>query len=138
MKNFLIENFDNIRFLFITAILFSFSVLVFVSYIINKDSYEKIVKLYEEKFDHLPLTARMARGASLIGSPAAYHAKIGFIMGSLIFPYNRVTNHDMSMEGYRFIRSLPGYLITGFRVEAATWLILTILISGLIFIENIV
>lgn len=62
MKNFLIENFDNIRFLFITAILFSFFVLVFVSYVINKNSYEKIVKLYEEKFDHLPLTARMARG----------------------------------------------------------------------------
>lgn len=48
MKNFLIENFDNIRFLFITAILFSFFVLVFVSYVINKNSYEKIVKLYEE------------------------------------------------------------------------------------------
>ncbi|WP_196208353.1 hypothetical protein [Citrobacter sp. Res13-Sevr-PEB04-36] len=138
MKNFLIENFDNIQFLFITAILFSFVVLVFVSYVINKDSYEKIVKLYEGKFDSLPQTARMARGASLIGSPAAYHAKIGFIMGSLIFPYNRVTNHDMSMEGYRFIRSLPGYLITGFRVEAAIWFILTILISGLIFIENVV
>lgn len=138
MKNFLIGNFDNIQFLFITAILFSFVALVFVSYVINKDSYDKIVKLYEGKFDNLPQTARMARGASLIGSPAAYHAKIGFIMGSLIFPYNRVTNHDMSIEGYRFIRSLPGYLITGFRVEAAIWFILTILISGLIFIENVV
>ncbi|QLZ61021.1 hypothetical protein HV079_18530 [Citrobacter freundii] len=138
MRNFLIENFDNIQFLFITAILFSFVALAFVSYVINKDSYEKIVKLYEGKFDNLPQTARMARGASLIGSPAAYHAKIGFIMGSLIFPYNRVTNHDMSMEGYRFIRSLPSYLITGFRVEAAIWFILTILISGLIFIENVV
>ncbi|MEG9426150.1 hypothetical protein [Citrobacter freundii] len=138
MKNFLIENFDNIRFLFITAILFGFFVLVFVSYVINKNSYEKIVKLYEEKFDHLPLTARMARGASLIGTPAAYHAKIGFIMGSLIFPYNRVTNHDMSMEGYRFIRSLPSGLITGFRVEAAVWFVLIMLISGLICIENIV
>lgn len=138
MKNFLIGNFDNIQYLFITAILFSFVALVFVSYVINKDSYDKIVKLYEGKFDNLPQTARMARGASLIGSPAAYHAKIGFIMGSLIFPYNRVTNHDMSIEGYRFIRSLPGYLITGFRVEAAIWFILTILISGLIFIENVV
>ncbi|EPI2800082.1 hypothetical protein ACS5LO_001507 [Citrobacter koseri] len=138
MKNFLIENFHNIKLLFIVAILFSFVVLVFVSYVINKDSYEKIVKLYEEKFDHLPQTARMAKGASLIGSPAAYHAKIGFIMGSLIFPYNRVTNNDMSMEGYKFIRSLPGSLITGFRVEATVWFILIILISGLICIENIV
>ncbi|MBD9986336.1 MULTISPECIES: hypothetical protein [Citrobacter] len=138
MKNFLIENFDNIRFLFITAILFGFVVLVFVSYVINKDNYEKIVKLYEEKFDRLPQTARLARGASLIGSPAAYHAKVGFIMGSLIFPYNRVTNHDMSIEGYTFIRNLPGYLITGFKVEAAIWFILTILISSLICIENIV
>lgn len=138
MKNFLIENLDNIRFLFITAILFSFSVLVFVSYIINKDSYEKIVKLYEGKFDHLPLTARMARGASLIGTPAAYHAKIGFIMGSLIFPYNRITNHNMSIEEYKFIRHLPSGLITGFRVEAVVWFVLTILISSLICIENIV
>ena len=127
MKNFLIENFDNIRFLFVTAILFGFVVLVFVSYVINK-----------EKFDRLPQTARLARGASLIGSPAAYHAKVGFIMGSLIFPYNRVTNHDMSIEGYTFIRNLPSYLITGFKVEAAIWLILTILISSLICIENIV
>ena len=138
MKNFLIENFHNIKLLFIVAILFSFVVLVFVSYVINKDSYEKIVKLYEEKFDHLPQTARMAKGASLIGSPAAYHAKIGFIMGSLIFPYNRVTNNDMSMEGYKFIRSLHGSLIIGFRVEATVWFVLIILISGLICIENIV
>lgn len=138
MKNFLIENFHNIKLLFIVAILFSFVVLVFVSYVINKDSYEKIVKLYEEKFDHLPQTARMAKGASLIGSPAAYHAKIGFIMGSLIFPYNRVTNNDMSMEGYKFIRSLPGSLIIGFRVEATVWFVLIVLISGLICIENIV
>ena len=138
MKNFLIENFDNIQLLFSVAFFFSFVVLLFVSYVINKDSYGKIVELYEEKFGHLPMTARMARGASLIVSTAAYHAKIGFIMGSLIFPYNRVTNHDMNIEGYRFIRSLPGYLITGFRVEAAIWFILTILLSGYICIETIV
>ena len=62
MKNFSIENFHNIKLLFIVAILFSFVVLVFVSYVINKDSYEKIVKLYEEKFDHLPQTADSPSG----------------------------------------------------------------------------
>lgn len=138
MKNFLIENYHDLKFLLIIAIMFGFVILIFISYVINKCNYEQIVKLYEKKFDRLPQTARMAKGASLISSLAAYHAKIGFIMGSLIFPYNRITNNDMSVEGYNFIRSLPGYLITGFRVEAVVWFILIILISCLIFMENIV
>ncbi|WP_247751565.1 hypothetical protein, partial [Citrobacter freundii] len=93
------------------------------SYIINIENYKKTVSLYENKFGCLPQTARMTKGASLIGSPAVYHAKIGFIMGSLIYPYNRITNHDMSIEAYNFIRNLPRELTIGFKVEAIFWLL---------------
>lgn len=42
-------------------------------------------------------------------------------MGTLIFPYNRVINHDMSIESYNYIRKLPAHLTTGFKIEAALW-----------------
>ncbi|EPG8016314.1 hypothetical protein OQO70_003266, partial [Citrobacter freundii] len=75
---------------------------------------------------------------SLIGTPAAYFAKIDFIMGSLIFPYNRVINHDMSIESYNYIRNLPGHLTTGFKIEAALWLAELVLAMAFMLIEFIV
>lgn len=123
MKSFFIENLEIIEITSIVVFLLSFLFLLFISYVINKDNYTEIVKLYEQQFGQLPLTARMSKNASLIGTPSAYHAKIGFIMGSLIFPYNRVTNHDMSIEAYNFIRHLPRELTFGFKIEAALWVI---------------
>ncbi len=58
----------------------------------------------------------MAKHASLLVMPGAYFAKIGFICESLIFPYNRVSNHDMSREAYDFIRALPSEYIIGFKL----------------------
>lgn len=98
-------------------------ILILISYVINDEKYKKIVILYEEEFGRLPITASLARTASLIGTPGIYFAKIDFIMSSLIFPYNRVFNNDMSIEAYHFIRSLPKELTTGFKVEAAFWFV---------------
>ncbi len=112
--------------------------IIFISYVINGYNYKIIAKAYENKFGLLPQTARLARGASLIGTPAAYFAKIDFIMGSLIFPYNRVINHDMSIESYNYIRNLPGHLTTGFKIEAALWLAELVLAMAFMLIEFIV
>ena len=126
MNNFFIENAEVLTVLLTILFFLCFLLILFVSYVFNEDAYKEIVILYEQKFGRLPITAGMARYASLISSPSAYGAKIGFIMGSLIFPYNRVTNHDMSIEAYHFIRNLPTNLTLGFRIEAALWVISTL------------
>lgn len=138
MKNYLIENYTNLMFLIGVSCAFLLLVIIFISYVINGYNYKIIVKLYEDKFGSLPQTARLARGASLIGTPAAYHAKVEFVMGSLIFPYNRVINHDMSIESYNYIRNLPGHLTTGFKIEAALWLAELVLAMAFMLIEFIV
>ncbi|WP_228292021.1 hypothetical protein [Klebsiella michiganensis] len=74
-----------------------------------------------DKYTRLPITAALAKEASLISTPGAYHAKIGFIMGSLILPYNKITNHDMTREQYDYINGLPLKLTIGFRIEAFLW-----------------
>lgn len=55
-------------------------------------------------------------------------------MSSLIFPYNRVFNNDMSIEAYHFIRSLPKELTTGFKVEAAFWFVEFIVLAFLVIL----
>ncbi|MGR5943788.1 hypothetical protein [Enterobacter sp. C4G1] len=136
MKNFLIENASVIQLIFIIVFFLGFLLLLFVSYVFNKDAYKEIVILYEQKFGRLPLTASMAKHASLIATPSSYGAKIGFIMGSLIFPYNRVTNHDMSIEAYHFIRKLPSNLTLGFRIEAALWVVSTLAFIIALCLQN--
>lgn len=135
MKNYLIINFEAIGMsLFITLVIMTI-ILIFISSIINKENYNKITYLYEERFGNLPQTARMARGASLIGSPGIYLAKVDFIMSSLILPYNRVFNRDMSFEEYSFIRTLPSELTTGFKVEAILWIIESIVLVCFILLN---
>ncbi|ELK6654407.1 TPA: hypothetical protein ACJIKU_000540 [Citrobacter freundii] len=138
MKSYLIENYANLQGLIGISFMFLMLAIIFISYVINGYNYKIIAKAYENKFGLLPQTARLARGASLIGTPAAYFAKIDFIMGSLIFPYNRVINHDMSIESYNYIRNLPGHLTTGFKIEAALWLAELILAMAFMLIEFIV
>ena len=134
MRKFLMENYDNLDKLTAVVLMLLFISILFVSYAINKENYKKIVKLYEKRFGCLPEMARLARDASLLAI-SGYHAKVGFIMGSLILPYNRVTNHDMSIEAYNFIRNLPGELTTGFKVEAILWILSTFNFLLIIFIE---
>lgn len=135
MKNYLIINFETIGMSLFIALVTMTIILVFISSIINKENYKKITHLYEERFGNLPQTARMARGASLIGSPGIYFAKVDFIMSSLILPYNRVFNHDMSFEEYFFIRALPSELTTGFKVEAILWIIESIILVCFILLN---
>ncbi|HCB2272144.1 TPA: hypothetical protein MYR17_002677 [Citrobacter koseri] len=98
-------------------------ILILIVSFINKFYYKKIAKLYIDRYGSLPITASMAKYASLIASPGAYHAKIGFIMDSLILPYNRFSNHDMTKEQYRYINKLPIKLTIWFRVEGVLWII---------------
>ncbi|HAT6802819.1 TPA: hypothetical protein JAN03_12405 [Citrobacter freundii] len=135
MKNYLIINFETIGMSLFIALVIMTIILIFISSIINKENYKKITHLYEERFGNLPQMARMARGASLIGSPGIYFAKVDFIMSSLIFPYNRVFNRDMSFEEYFFIRTLPSELTTGFKVEAILWIIESIVLVCFILLN---
>lgn len=130
MNKYLMENFELISVCLLAMLIIIYLILIFMSYIINGENYKKIVALYENEFGCLPQTARMTKGASLISTPGIYHAKIGFIMGSLIYPYNRVTNHDMSVEAYNFIRNLPGELTLGFKIEAVFWMLGFIVFAG--------
>lgn len=135
MKNYLIINFETIGMSLFIALVIMTIILIFISSIINKENCKKITHLYEERFGNLPQMARMARGASLIGSPGIYFAKVDFIMSSLILPYNRVFNRDMSFEEYFFIRTLPSELTTGFKVEAILWIIESIVLVCFILLN---
>lgn len=75
MKNYLINNFETIGMSLFIALVIIMVILIFMSYIINEDNYKKISHLYENQFGNLPFTARMARNASLMGSPGIYLAK---------------------------------------------------------------
>lgn len=98
-------------------------ILILIISFINTFCYKKIVKLYTDKYGSLPITASMAKYSSLIATPGAYHAKIGFIMDSLILPYNRFSNHDMTKEQYEYINKLPIKLTIWFRIEGVLWII---------------
>ncbi|WP_194857432.1 hypothetical protein [Citrobacter freundii] len=131
MKKFLTDNLDVINISLGIMLVIITLILILMSYVINDEKYKKIVILYEGKLGRLPTTASLARTASLIGTPGIYFAKIDFIMSSLIFPYNRVFNNDMSIDAYHFIRSLPKELTTGFKVEAAFWFVEFIVLAFL-------
>ncbi|WP_213133351.1 hypothetical protein [Citrobacter sp. FP75] len=135
MKNYLINNFEAISMSLFIALVIVMIILIFMSYIINEDNYKKTSHLYEKQFGNLPFTARMARNASLIGSPGIYLAKVDFIMSSLLLPYNRVFNHGMSFDEYFFIRTLPSELTTGFKVEAILWVIEIIILFCFILLN---
>lgn len=123
MKKFLIDNLNIINMSLGITLFIVMLILIFMSYVIKDEKYKRIVILYEEKFGCLPATANLARTASLIVTPGIYFAKLQFIMFSLIFPYNKVFNNDMSIEAYHFIRSLPKELTTGFKIEAIFWFV---------------
>ncbi|EPG9738119.1 hypothetical protein KE027_004622, partial [Citrobacter freundii] len=72
MKSYLIENYANLQGLIGISFMFLMLAIIFISYVINGYNYKIIAKAYENKFGLLPQTARLARGASLIGTPAAY------------------------------------------------------------------
>lgn len=135
MKNYLINNFETIGMSLFIALVIIMVILIFMSYIINEDNYKKISHLYENQFGNLPFTARMARNASLMGSPGIYLAKVDFIMSSLLLPYNRVFNHGMSFDEYFFIRTLPSELTTGFKVEAILWVVEIIILFCFILLN---
>lgn len=86
MKRFLTDNLDVINMSLGIMLVIITLILILISYVINAEKYKKIVILYEEEFGRLPITASLARTASLIGTPGIYFAKIDFIMSSLIFP----------------------------------------------------
>ncbi|ECC1695677.1 hypothetical protein DLR11_25200 [Salmonella enterica subsp. salamae] len=134
MKKYLTDNLSAINISLGIIFVVIMLILMFMSYVINDENYKKIAKLYEEKFGRLPVTASLARSASLIGTPGMYFAKVDFIMSSLIFPYNKVFNNDMSIEAYHFIRSLPKDLTLGFKIEAAFWFIEFIVMACLVLL----
>ncbi|QMR74318.1 hypothetical protein [Enterobacter sp. RHBSTW-00175] len=128
MKNFL-NSHPNIGLLLIAISAIGMLFILIVS-AVNKLAYKKIIKLYIGKYSRLPLTAALAKEASLVATPGAYHAKVGFIMGSLMLPYNKITNHDMTREQYDYINNLPLKLTIGFRVEAFLWVVIG---TGMVF-----
>ncbi|EML4683148.1 hypothetical protein U4W25_08570 [Citrobacter amalonaticus] len=134
MKKYLADNLSTINMSFGTMLVILMLILIFMSYVINDEKYKKIVILYEGEFGCLPITANLARTASLIGTPGMYFAKIDFIMSSLIFPYNKIFNNNMSIEGYHFIRALPSELTTSFKIEAAFWFIEIIVVFSLVIL----
>lgn len=138
MKDYLIDNYDAISMTFFLMAMLIFVLIIFISYIVNKDNYHEIVELYRAKYGEIPVTARIACHASLIATPGMYHAKVGFIMGTLIYPYNRVTNHNMTLDAYKFIRSLPSKLTLGFRVEGILWLALTFVVVIIVLEEFLI
>lgn len=97
--------------------------LIMIISFINKIAYRKIVSLYINKYSRLPITAALAKEASLIVTPGAYFAKIGFIIETLTLPYNKISNHDMTKEQYDYINNLPKKLTIGFKIEAVLWII---------------
>ncbi|HAS1783986.1 TPA: hypothetical protein I4G64_03775 [Enterobacter cloacae] len=121
MKNFLNNNPHFIVFL-VAFSMFGMLLIMIISFI-NKIAYRKIVSLYTDKYSRLPITAALAKEASLIATPGAYFAKIGFIMETLMLPYNKISNHDMTKEQYDYINSLPKKLTIGFKIEAVLWII---------------
>ncbi|MBO4146325.1 DUF986 family protein [Enterobacter ludwigii] len=122
MKNYLMENSKEIAgYMFGIGMILLILTLLLAIY--NERQYKKIVTLYTAKFGTLPVTAAMSKHASLIATPGAYFAKIGFIFESLIFPYNRISNHDMSRDAYDFIRGLPFKYTIGFKLFIALFIL---------------
>lgn len=118
-------------------IMFSIFLIIFLlmalCYFYNKGKYRIIIELYEKEIGPLPITAILSKNASLFTTPSLYLAKISFITETLILPYNRVSNHGMTKEGYLFIRGLPNRLTIGFKVEACLWL-MNVLLGVYLFI----
>lgn len=92
-------------------------------YFYNKPKYKTIVSLYEKEIGPIPVTAMQSQWGGLFNAPSVYLSKISFITETLLLPYNRVSNHGMTKEGYLFIRGLPNKLTLGFKIEACLWIL---------------
>lgn len=121
MKTFFIQNEDNIKLIISFALMFN-GLLIMIFYFYNKIAYEKIVDIYEKEIGPLPVTAITCKNASLFTTPGLYLTKVAFIMETLIFKYNKISNYGMSIEGYNLIRGLPCRLTLGFKIEAMLWI----------------
>lgn len=122
MKTLFIQNEEIIKIIVSFALTINF-LLIIVFYFYNKVAYKKIVEIYEKEIGTLPVTAIICRNASLFATPGLYLTKIAFIMETLIFKYNKISNYGMSIDGYNLIRSLPCKLTLGFKIEAMLWIL---------------
>lgn len=120
MSNYLKNNPNFILYL-ITFSMIGMLFIVIIS-LVNKKYYAMVVDLYIKKYNRLPIMAGLAKEASLILTPVI-PCKSWFIMDSLILPYNKFSNHDMTIEQYNYINSLPMKLTIGFRIEGFLWII---------------
>lgn len=129
MKTLFIQNEEIIKVIVSFALTIDF-LLIIVFYFYNKVAYKKIVEIYEKEIGALPVTAIICKNASLFSTPGLYLTKVAFIMETLIFKYNKISNYGMSIEGYNLIRGLPCKLTLGFKIEAMLWILcIPVLIS---------
>ncbi|HIB8988099.1 TPA: hypothetical protein ACWYF9_001006 [Citrobacter braakii] len=122
MKTIFIQNEELIKVIISFVLAFNM-LLIIVFYFYNKIAYKKIVEIYEKEIGALPVTAIICKNASLFSTPGLYLTKVAFIMETLIFKYNKISNYDMSIDGYNLIRSLPCKLTLGFKIEAMLWIL---------------
>ncbi len=122
MKTLFIQNEELIKVIISFVLAFNM-LLIIVFYFYNKIAYKKIVEIYEKEIGALPVTAIICKNASLFSTPGLYLTKVAFIMETLIFKYNKISNYDMSIDGYNLIRSLPCKLTLGFKIEAMLWIL---------------
>lgn len=122
MKTLFIQNEELIKVIISFVLAFNM-LLIIVFYFYNKIAYKKIVEIYEKEIGALPVTAIICKNASLFSTPGLYLTKVAFIMETLIFKYNKISNYDMSIDGYNSIRSLPCKLTLGFKIEAMLWIL---------------
>lgn len=122
MKTLFIQNEELIKVIISFVLAFNI-LLIIVFYFYNKIAYKKIVEIYEKEIGALPVTAIICKNASLFSTPGLYLTKVAFIMETLIFKYNKISNYDMSIDGYNLIRSLPCKLTLGFKIEAMLWIL---------------
>ena len=122
MKTLFIQNEELIKVIISFVLAFNM-LLIIVFYFYNKIAYKKIVEIYEKEIGALPVTAIICKNASLFSTPGLYLTKVSFIMETLIFKYNKISNYDMSIDGYNLIRSLPCKLTLGFKIEAMLWIL---------------
>lgn len=121
MINYLSRKSDIIEGVMVWFFIFDLA-LIIAFYFYNKPRYKKIISLYEKEIGPIPFASQLSSEASLFTTPSLYLAKVSFILETLIFPYNRVSNHGMTKEGYLFIRGLPKKLTIGFKIEACLWI----------------
>ncbi|CAC9226020.1 hypothetical protein [Citrobacter werkmanii] len=122
MKTFFIQNEDTIKIIISFALMLN-GLLIITFYFYNKIAYKKIVDIYEKEIGPLPVTAIICKKCKSIYHTGLYLTKVAFIMETLIFRYNKVSNYGMSIEGYNLIRGLPCKLTLGFKIEAMLWIL---------------